>query len=59
MPMRVDVVMIANAMVYNLGVALLTLGVDGGAYAILASVNLATLYLISHLSKLARFTSRP
>jgi hypothetical protein len=57
--MRVDVVMIANAMIYNLGVALLTLGVDGGAYAILASVNLATLYLISHLSKLARFTSRP
>ncbi|WP_185836129.1 hypothetical protein [Candidatus Korarchaeum cryptofilum] len=57
--MRVSVVMVANAIIYNLGVALLALGIAGGAYVIAASVNLATLYLISHLSKLAKFILRP
>ncbi len=57
--MRVSVVMVANAVVYNLGVALLALGVAGGAYVIVASVNVATLYLIFHLSKLTRSILRP
>jgi len=53
------VVMVANAIAYNLGVALLALGVAGGAYVIVASVNVATLYLISHLSKLTRLILGP
>jgi|GEM_PF-1730591 hypothetical protein len=57
--MRISVVMVANAIIYNVGVALLALGIAGGAYVIAASVNLATLYLISHLSKLAKFILRP
>ena len=57
--MRLSVVMVANALVYNLGVALLALGVAGGAYVIVASVNVATLYLIFHLSKLTRSILRP
>jgi len=57
--MRVSVVMVANAIAYNLGVALLALGVAGGAYVIVASVNVATLYLISHLSKLTRLILGP
>ncbi|MEM0017870.1 MAG: hypothetical protein QXJ48_06080 [Candidatus Korarchaeum sp.] len=46
--MRIGQLMLANAIAYNLGVALITLGITLGIYLMVVTLNVALMYLLSH-----------
>lgn len=46
--MKLSWFMLANAITYNLGIALITLGIALGIYLMVVTLNVALIYLLSY-----------